>query len=75
MNKKLILVVLSTIFLGGCSLSQVWQKEAAETSLSQTDDHKLQAVPSVDDDSSLEGIEEDMANTEFYDEDYSNLDE
>lgn len=80
MSQKLLIVVISALVLGGCSLTDGWQKEAArdeqlpvQSELSQTEDPKLQAVPSVDNDNSLEGIEEDMANTEFYDEDYSDL--
>ena len=83
--KKLLVVALAGLLLGGCTLAKSQQEAAKDekpavvtntetkTELSQTEDPKLQAVPSVDNDNSLEGIEEDMTNTEFFDEDFGDL--
>lgn len=71
MNKKLMLVVASAILLGGCNLSDVWQKEAATDEKSS--EIQEEASPSVGTDSSIETLEADIEGTVIYDEDFSDL--
>ena len=56
--------------LGGCNLTDGWQKEAAKDE--QAPQTAL-SMPQADDDNSLEGIEKDLTETEILDEDFSDL--
>lgn len=75
MSKKLMLVVAAAIFLGGCNVNNVWQKEAAKDEKSSVTqgETQIETAPSVSEDSSIETLEADIEGTVIYDEDFSDL--
>lgn len=84
MYKKLLIVGLSAILLGGCTLTDVFKNnQAAEDSKpisSMTPspspsaiDTELQAVPSTSTSSDVDSLETDINNTTILKEDFSDL--
>lgn len=82
MIKKIIIISLSTVLLGGCTLSDVFNTDNAakdtksESAMtpSPTPDTFIESMPATSTSDDLTSLETDISTTTILDEDFSDLD-
>ncbi len=80
MIKKIMLVFVTALLLGGCTLSDVLRpnqaakdEATASTLPSPTPDQSLEAMPATSDSSDTASLEADINNTTILEEDFTDL--
>lgn len=83
MIPKIILVVLASVFLGGCTLPDFLQSqnaasdeqpELATSTPAPSADQSLESIPAQSTQNDPSSLETDLNNTIIYEEDFSDLD-
>ncbi len=78
MIKKIMLVFVTALLLGGCTLSDVLRpnqaaKDEATASTLPSPDQSLEAMPATSDSSDTASLEADINNTTILEEDFTDL--